>query len=154
MKIVAFTVVEKEYALEIKHVNQVIRMKEITPIPQTPDFVEGVIIWHGKVIPLINLRKKLSLERQGLSKLNRIIISKVDEHPIGIIVDQVTDVLNLETANLETPSALLKEANYLVGVGKMGKRLILLMDVEKLLSPQERFSIEGVQSRVEIRKKA
>ena len=56
MKIVAFTIIEKEYALEIKNVIRVIRMKEITPIPQTPDFIEGVILWHGKVMPLISLR--------------------------------------------------------------------------------------------------
>ena len=144
MKIVAFTIIEKEYALEIKNVSQVIRMKEITPIPQTPDFVEGVIIWHGKVMPLISLHKKFSLEKQGLNKLNRIIITRVHGHHIGIIVDQVTDVLNLEAANLEPPGALLREANYLVGIGKIGERLILLMDVEKLLSPQERSSIDKI----------
>lgn len=144
MKIVAFTILEKEYALEIKNVIQVIRMKEITPIPQTPDFVEGVIIWHGKVMPLISLHKKLSLEKQNPNKLNRIIITRFHEHHIGIIVDQLTDVLNLEAANLEPPGALLREANYLVGVGNIGKRLILLMDVEKLLSTQERSSIDKI----------
>jgi len=144
MKIVAFTITEKEYALEIKNVSQVIRIKEITPIPQTPDFVEGVIIWHGKVMPLISLHKKFSLERQGSNELNRIIITGVHGYPIGIIVDQVTDVLNLEAANLEPPGALFGEANYLVGIGKIGKRLILLMDVEKLLSPEERSSINKI----------
>jgi purine-binding chemotaxis protein CheW len=144
MKIVAFTITEREYALEIKNVSQVIRIKEITPIPQTPDFVEGVIIWHGKVMPLISLHKKFSLEKQGSNKLNRIIITGVHGYPIGIIVDQVTDVLNLEAANLEPPGALFREANYLVGIGKIGKRLILLMDVEKLLSPEERSSINEI----------
>lgn len=137
-------IIEKEYALELKNVIQVIRMKEITPIPQTPDFVEGVIIWHGKVTPLISLHKKFSLEKQGSNKLNRIIITRVHGHHIGIIVDQLTDVLNLEAANLEPPGALLMEANYLVGIGKVGKRLILLMDVEKLLSPQEQSSIDKI----------
>jgi len=144
MKIVAFTITEKEYALEIKNVSQVIRIKEITPIPQTPDFVEGVIIWHGKVMPLISLHKKFSLEKQGSNELSRIIITGVHGYPIGIIVDQVTDVLNLEAANLEPPGALFGEANYLVGIGKIGKRLILLMDVEKLLSPEERSSINKI----------
>ena len=144
MKIVAFTIIEKEYALEIKNVIRVIRMKEITPIPQTPDFVEGVILWHGKVMPLISLHKKFSLEKQDPNKLNRIIITRLHKHHIGIIVDQLTDVLNLEAANLESPGALLKEANYLVGVAKIEKRLILLMDVEKLISPQERSIIDKI----------
>jgi purine-binding chemotaxis protein CheW len=144
MKIVAYTILEKEYGLEIKNVIQVIRMKEITPIPQTPDFVEGVIIWHGKVMPLISLHKKLSLEKQNPNQLNRIIITRFHEHHIGIIVDQLTDVLDLEAANLEPPGALLREVNYLVGVANIGKRLILLMDVEKLLSTEERSGIDKI----------
>ncbi|MEW6376186.1 MAG: chemotaxis protein CheW, partial [Thermodesulfobacteriota bacterium] len=144
MKIVAFTILDKEYALEIKEVSRVIRMKEITPIPQAPDFVEGVIIWHGKVTPLISLHKKFGLKKHGPNKLNRIIITRFHGQHIGIIVDQVTDVLYLEAANLEPPGALFREANYLVGVGKIGKRLILLMDIEKLLSQQERSSIDKI----------
>lgn len=144
MKIVAFTITEKEYALEIKSVSQVIRIKEITPIPQTLDFVEGVILWQGKVTPLISLHKRFRLEKQDSNILNRIIITGIHGSHIGVIVDQVTDVLNLEAANLEPPGALFREANYLVGIGKIGKRLILLADVEKLLSPQERSSIQEI----------
>jgi len=144
MKIVAFIITEKEYALEIKNVSQVTRIKEITPIPQTLDFVEGVILWQGKVTPLISLHKRFRLEKQDSNILNRIIITGIHGSHIGIIVDQVTDVLNLEAANLEPPGALFREANYLVGIGKIGKRLILLTDVEKLLSPQERSSIQEI----------
>jgi purine-binding chemotaxis protein CheW len=144
MEIIAFTIFEKEYALDIKNVIQVIRIKEITPIPQAPAFVEGIILWYGKVMPLISLRKKFSLDNQDLNKSNRIIITRVHGHHVGIIVDQVTDVLNLEAANLEPPGALFKEANYLVGIGRIGKRLILLMDAEKLLSPQEQSSIDNI----------
>jgi purine-binding chemotaxis protein CheW len=106
--------------------------------------VEGVILWHGKVMPLISLHKKFSLGKQDPNKLNRIILTRVHRHHVGIIVDQLTDVLDLEGANLESPGALLKEVNYLVGVGKIGKRLILLMDLEKLISPQERSMIDKI----------
>jgi purine-binding chemotaxis protein CheW len=144
MKIIAFTILEKEYALEIKNVSQVIRVREITPIPQAPDFVEGVIAWYGKVIPLISLRKKFSLEKQDSNKLDRIIVTRVHGSHIGIIVDQVTDVLNLEATNLEPPGTLFRETNYLAGIGKIEKRLILLMDAERLLSPQEQSSIDKI----------
>jgi purine-binding chemotaxis protein CheW len=154
MNVIAFTIVEKEYAMEIKHVVRVIRMKKTTPIPQAPDFVEGVITWHSKVVPLVSLRKKFNIEKQGSNKLDRIIITRVNNHYIGIAVDQVTDVLNFETENLEPPAALLMEARYLLGIVQIGGRLILLMDIEKLLSLQERSSIEDMNSRVEIRKKA
>jgi purine-binding chemotaxis protein CheW len=84
MKIIAFTVAEKEYALDIENVIRVIRMKEITSIPKTSDFVEGVILWHGNVMPLINLRKTFSLEKQGTNKLDRIIITRAHRHHVGI----------------------------------------------------------------------
>ncbi len=142
MRIVAFTIIEKEYAIDIKNVIQVISLNEITPIPQASDFVEGIIVWHGRVMPLISLHKKFGLEKQDPLKLDRVIITTFYDHPIGIIVDQFTGVLTLGTANVEPPGTLLKEANYLVGVGKIGKRLILLMDVEKLLSSQERSNID------------
>lgn len=144
MKIVAFTILEKEYALNIKDVVQVISLKEMTPVPQAPDFVEGIIIWHGRVIPLVSLRKRFGLDKQAPMKSGRIIITKCYEHPIGIIVDQFTEVLDLGTADLQPPGALLQQASYLVGVGKIGKRLILLIDVEKLLSNQERSNIDQV----------
>jgi purine-binding chemotaxis protein CheW len=144
MKIIAFTIAEKEYALDIKNVIRVIRMKEMTSIPKTSDFVEGIILWHGNVLPLISLYKTFSLEKQGPNKLDRIIITRAHRHHVGIIVDKLTDVLNLEATDLESPGALLKEANYLVGVGKVAKRLILLMDVEKLVSPQERSIIDKI----------
>lgn len=146
MRIVAFTILEKEYAIEIKDVIQVIRMEEITPIPQAPDFVEGVIIWHGKVTPLVSLRKKFGLEKGNPGKSDRILITRFHEHHIGILVDRLTDVLNLETPQLESPGALLRETNYLVGVVHIGSRLILLMDVEKLLSAEERSSIDKMMT--------
>jgi purine-binding chemotaxis protein CheW len=146
MKIVAFTIFEKEYALDIKNVIQVIRIKEITPIPQSPDFVEGVILWYGKVMPLINLRKKFGLEKQELNKLNRIIITRLHRQHIGILVDQVTDVLNLEAAALESPGSLFSETHYLEGIAKIATRLILLMNAERLLSPQEQSSIDQMIS--------
>jgi purine-binding chemotaxis protein CheW len=149
MKILAFTLVEREYAIEVKNVVRVIRMKEITPIPQTPDFVEGVILWHGRAIPLINLCKKFGLENQGVNhKQDRILVTRFHRYPLGILVDQVTDVLRLEAENLEPPGNLLQEAHYLMGIGKIGKRLILLMDVEKLFSLLERSRIEEVQAEI------
>ncbi len=153
MKLVAFVIADKEYALGIEQVLQVIRIREITPVPQAPDFVQGVIIWHARAIPLISLRKKFSLEKSLQENLSRIIIVKINRHNIGIVVDKVTDVLNLESGNIEPPDEILKQASYLTGVAKVGQRLILLMDIEKLLSDQEKNGIEEVHAMVEVKKK-
>ncbi|MFB3883926.1 MAG: chemotaxis protein CheW [Thermodesulfobacteriota bacterium] len=142
MKVIAFTILDKEYGIEIKNVVQVISLKELTPIPQAPNFVEGITIWHGRIMPLISLHKRFGLKEKDPMKLDRVIIAKFYERQIGIIVDQFRGVLNLGSKNLESPGSLLQEASYLVGVGKIGNRLILLMDVERLLSAQERSEVE------------
>lgn len=153
MKLVIFTVADKEYALSIQQVREVIRLREITTIPEAPGFVEGVINLRGKVTPLINLRKKFGIPGIELSKLNRVIITQMNGHIVGIIVDQVEGVTTIENDHIESPNQVLKEAAYLTGVAKIGKRLILMVDAEKILSGAERTNIQQVQNKVEIKNK-
>lgn len=153
MKVVTFTLAGKEYAVGIHQVREVIRMRAVTAIPDAANFVEGVINLRGKVLPLVNLRKKLGYPAIELSRLNRIIIAQTNGHQVGIIVDKVNDVISFDEAGVESPDAVLKEARYLVGVGKIGKRLVLLVDIQKLLSGDDKANLEEVQARVEIRKK-
>ena len=151
MRLVVFSLLGKEYALDIKNVIQVVRVREVVSIPGAPDFVEGVIALHGKVIPLVNLRKKLSLGNPLIEKFSRFIILKVNTHNIGIIVDSVTEVINFDSANIVVPDEIFKEAVYLVGVIKLAKRIILFIDAEKLFSQGEKQSIGAVHERVEVR---
>ena len=153
MKLVLFTVADKEYALSIQQVREVIRLREITTVPEAPAFVEGVINLRGKVTPLINLRKKFGMPPAPLSKVNRVMITEINHHPLGIIVDHVEGVTTLENDHVESPDKVLKEAGYLIGVAKIGKRLILLADAEKILSGVEKTNIQQVQNQVEIKKK-
>ena len=153
MKITVFALADKEYGVDISQVLEVIRMREITPVPDAADSVAGVISLRGKVIPVVGLRKKLGLEEKALSKLNRMIITHVNSHTVGVIVDSVSDVLSIEEAEITPPDEILKKAKYLIGVGKTGKRLILLVEMEKLLSEKEKTSISKVEKRVEVRKK-
>ena len=153
MDFLIFSTAQKEYGLDIKNIIQVIRMKEITPVPGAADFVEGVITWHKKVIPLINLRKKLNLPQEASQKINRIIITKSNNNNIGVIVDNVVDVLKFDQANIEPVDEMLKKAEYLAGVIKVGQKVILLMNMEKLLSSEDSASIQAVHSRVEVKNK-
>lgn len=153
MKAVTFTLVDKEYAVAVEKIREVIRMRKITPIPDSAAFVEGVISLRGKVIPLINLRKKLGLGLAELTRANRIIITQCGRHVLGVIVDKITDVITLDEASIEAPDAVLKEAKYLIGLGKIGKRLILLADIEKLLSGEDQMKLQEMQGRVEIKKR-
>ncbi|MDD5432524.1 MAG: chemotaxis protein CheW [Candidatus Omnitrophica bacterium] len=153
MDIAIFKIADKEYGVDIKQVRHVIRMKEIVTIPDSADFVEGVISLRGKVIPLLNLRKKFSLKSENSKKENRIIITQIKEHLIGVLVDEVLNVANIEHGAITPPDKFLKDASYLTGVIKIGNRLILLIDFEKILSVDDETGIKNVHERVEVRKK-
>jgi len=162
MKIIAFVINNKEYGVDLAQAREVIRMREFTPVPDASEFVEGVISLRGKVIPLISLRKKFGIEEKGASKSSRIIITQVDstsagnganDHLTGVVVDKVTDVISVEPGDITPPDELLKKAKYFVGVAKIANRLILLIDIGKMLSGKAETSIKEVHKLVEIRRK-
>lgn len=153
MELLSFTIADKEYAVNIGQVRQAIRIKEITPVPEAADFVEGVMNLGGKIIALVNLRKKFGLPKIELDKRNRIILTQIDSHLVGIIVDRVNDVISLDNDSIEPPDEVLKEARYLIGVGKIAGRPILVVDMEKILTGEDKLSISQVHDRVEVRKK-
>lgn len=153
MNLLSFNLADKEYALNIESVREVRRIKNITPIPKALDFIEGVVSMKGHVVPIINLRKKLGLPGQDKRGLNRVIITESGNHVLGLIVDNVIGVISLGESDIEPPDDILRKAGYLVGVGKLGKRLILIADVEKLLSIEDISGIAEVHSKVEIKKR-
>ena len=153
MKLAIFTLAEKEYGVDIKDIKEVIRMRKITPVPDAAAYVEGVMSLRGRVVPLINLRKKLGLEKKDMMLLNRIIVTDIKGKSVGVIVDGVTDVMTVGSESVTPPDEVLKGAGYLTGVARIGKRLILLVDIGKLLAGDAAKSIEKVHSRVEVRRK-
>jgi len=154
MVLVTFKLADKEYALDIGQVCEIIRMREIISIPDSADFVEGVMNLRGKVIPLISLRKKFGLEHLDSNRLSRIIISQLKNgHFMGVVVDAVSDVITLHSSDITPPDDVLKKAKYLIGVGRIGKRLILIADIEKLLTAREITGIKEVHGRVQIKRR-
>lgn len=153
MHLLCFNLADKEYAVDIKSVREVRRIKQITPVPKTLDFIEGVVSLRGRVIPIINLRKKLSLPSPEKISLNRVLITESNKHMLGIAVDSVIGVVSIDNSNIEPPDDVLKKAEYLIGVGKIGNRLILIVDIEKLLSGEEKSGIADVHKHIEVKKK-
>ncbi len=150
--LVTFNIDDKEYAVTLVQVREVIRMREIISVPEAAVFVAGVINLRGRVVPIINLRRKIGLAA-GKTPKPRIIVSQVVDHVVGIIVDTVSDVITIETARITPPDKVLSDAAYLQGVARIGKRLILLVDLPSLFSEQEQDKIRDVHGRVEIRKR-
>jgi len=138
MKLVAFTAASKKYAVNIKQVHEVIRMREITAIPGAAGFVEGIINLRGRIITVIRLGKKHGLQKLKLDKKNRIIIAKLNSRLIGVIVDEVSDVISLKAGDITPPDEALKKTGYLIGMAKTAQGLILILDLKKLLLDKEK----------------
>ncbi len=134
LQLVTFKLGDEEYAIDILKVQEINRMVEITSIPSAPEYVEGVINLRGKVIPVINLRKRFGLPVKEVDAQSRIMVVDVGVK-VGIIVDSVSEVLRLSSDTVEPPPPMTagNGSKYISGVGKLGDRLVILLDIEKLL---------------------
>lgn len=154
MKITIISIAGKEYGIDISQIREVIRMRNIMPVPDSAQFVEGVISMHGRVVPIVNLRKKMKFETaENAVVTGRIIIARINSHMVGLIVDDVLDVIDIDEGSIAPPDEVLKDAEYLTGVVQIKKRLVLIADIEKLLSADTKSSIEKLHERIEVRKK-
>jgi len=139
---VGFRLGDEEYAVGISEVQEIIRVPEITRVPKAPEFVEGVINLREKVLPIISLRKRFSLENIEKTDSQRIIVVNIDGISTGMVVDSVSEVLRLSKDAIEPPPPILSglDTDHLQGIGKMedGKRLLLLLDLHKLLTTSEK----------------
>jgi purine-binding chemotaxis protein CheW len=127
----------EEYGIDVRLVQEIIRVGEITQVPRAPDFIKGVINLRGRIIPVIDLKRKLGLgEVTEASRQSRIVVVKVRERLVGLLVDGASQVLKVPVASIEAaPEEVVEiDANYLRGVAKLESRLIILMDLNKVLA--------------------
>jgi purine-binding chemotaxis protein CheW len=148
-QLVAFFLANEEYGVPIIQVQEVIRKPDITRIPGMPDFIDGVINLRGKIIPVIDLRKRFGLANSDDTDKTRIIVTKATDQIIGLVVDGVSEVVNLTQDQVEPIPASIAaiDAEYLSGVGKLGTRIIILLNLEKLLTDIEKVSVEQLNKR-------
>jgi len=143
LQIVSFTVDELLFGLEILHIQEIIRFTEITKIPNSPLFVEGVVNLRGKVIPVIDLRKKMSMPLNDYGTTSRIIISEVDNTTVGYIVDSVNEVMYVDADNLETPPdiALSINSDFIQSIAKLEDKLLIMLDIGNVLTKKEKDTL-------------
>jgi purine-binding chemotaxis protein CheW len=140
LQLVSFNIGNEEFAVDILKVQEINRMADITRVPKSPPFVEGVINLRGKVIPIVDLRKRFNLEERKATKETRIIVVDMDGKVVGLIVDSVSEVLRLPADTIEPPPPIVAgiESEYIKGVGKLDDRLLILLDLNKIFSSEER----------------
>jgi len=140
-QLVSFKIENEEFGVNIEEVQEIIRLPEITRVPQAPFFVEGVINLRGNILPVIDLRKRFDLEATKKTNATRIVVANVDGKTTGIIVDAVSEVLRLPKDSIEPPPPIVAgiEAKYLRGIGKLneGKRLLILLNLKEILTVRE-----------------
>lgn len=141
LQLVSFKLGEEEFGVDILAVQEIIRMIEITRVPNSPHFVEGVINLRGKVLPVVNLRKRLGLPVTEYSKSTRIIVIELDKKTVEFIVDSVSEVLRIPTAVTEPPPQMVGrvDSEYITAVGKLDDRLVILLDLNRVLSNEEKM---------------
>lgn len=144
LQLVTFKLGDEEYAVDILKVQEVNRMVDITAVPNSIHYLEGVINLRGRVIPVINLRKKFGLDVKTLDTQSRIMVVDVGI-TIGIIVDSVSEVLRISHDTVEPPPPMAggSESEYIKGIGKLQDRLLILLDIDKLLkgSTKDEFTL-------------
>lgn len=148
-QLVVFVLGNEHYGVEIGAVNTIIRMQEVTAIPRTPDFVEGVTNLRGSIIPVIDLRRRFGLPTAEHTKASRIVVVEAADQIMGMIVDEVAETLRLPADAIEPPSAVIAsvDAEYLRGVGKQDNRLVILLNLDKVLTEKQFDTLAKVEDR-------
>ena len=136
---VEFNLGDEKYGVDILQVKTIERMMPITRVPKAPKFVEGVINLRGEIVPVIDLKKRFDLPPSETTDNTRIIIVTVDDMTVGMIVDSATEVVQLSQDEIEPAPSITGsiDSDYLDGVGKIDGKLLILLNVAKLLKPQE-----------------
>ena len=144
-QLISFTVGAEEYGLELLRVKEVIRMRQITWLPKAPACVKGIINLRGDVIPIVDLRERLGLQSIEDTAMTRVIVVEVEGRPVGMVVDSASQVVRVPADQFEPPPPMLGMATqgFITGVGKLDGKLIITIDVDRILSTEEMSQISG-----------
>jgi purine-binding chemotaxis protein CheW len=143
MQVVTFHLGDEDFAVEITKVKEIILIEGITKVPQVPAYIEGVINLRGVIVPVIDLRKRLGMHTKAVDQESRIMITRLEDRSIGMIVDSVSKVMKIPRADImpqpDSISSMAKD--YLVGLAKVEKGILLIIDLEKVLSSPEKANL-------------
>lgn len=144
LQLVSFKIGAEEFGIDILKVNEINRMMTLTKVPNAPSFVDGVVNLRGRVIPVINLRTKLSLPRKEYDRNSRIIVVELEGRTIGFIVDEVSEVLRIPKNITEKPPEMVSGINaaFITAIGKLEDRLLILLDLERVLGEGEEVELK------------
>ncbi len=147
IQLACFRIGVEMYALDIMRIKEIIRPQKLTPVPRAPEFIEGVINLRGAVIPVVDLRKRFNQQPSTQARKTRIIICSLSGKIIGLLVDEVSEVRTYARPEIQPAPQFLKGqgSEFFLGVAKRDDDLIMLLDLERILSSGERIDLEKLQ---------
>ncbi len=147
LQLVSFNIGQEEFGLGIQSIQEINRMVDITRVPNSPEFVSGVINLRGKVIPIINLRKRFGFPPKESDRNTRIIVVELGTMVVGFVVDAVSEVLRIPKNITEPPPPIVAGigSEYITAVAKLENRLLILLDLERILLEKEKQQLESTK---------
>ena len=140
LQLVGFRLGKEDFGVDILNVNEILKMLEVTVVPNSPDCIEGIVNIRGKIIPVIDTRLKLNMPKKEYDQDTRIIVVEMTDRTVGFIVDEVNEVLRIPKDITEPPPDLVTtniESDYITSVARLEDRLLILLDLKKLMSSEE-----------------
>lgn len=146
MKVIVFQLMDKEYAISVDVVQGIEKMLSISRVPKTPSYVKGVLNLRGAVTPIVDLRERFGLEVKEMDDSTRIIIVTLEDYDVGLIVDAANDVLDIPVESIESQPEVVGsiEVDFISGVAKVEKRLLVMLNLDKVLEPIKRVTSDDL----------
>ncbi len=143
---VIFRLGEERYAVDILNVGGISEFRNVTKVPNAPYFIDGIINLRGDIIPIVNLKKRFNIAEKEADSDTRIIINNIKGKDIGFIVDEASQVIKIDDADIEDAPDIIKgaERQYISGVGKVADHIVILLDLEKILSDEEQKAVNDI----------
>jgi purine-binding chemotaxis protein CheW len=146
LQVVGFRIGRETFGVPIALVREIVRVPEITSVPNAPEYIEGVINLRGRIIPVVDLRKRFGDKAPEVSKKNRVVVVEMDSRAIGLLVHSASEVLRILPSEIEAPQNVFQEGemSFITGVGKLKGRLVILLDLNRILQRGELRRLEEV----------
>ncbi|MFZ5352997.1 MAG: chemotaxis protein CheW [Bacillota bacterium] len=147
MQLVIFKLGQEEYGVEIMQVQEIGEYRQPIKVPNSPAFIEGIINLRGDVIPVISMHTRFNIPKKEVDELTRLIVINVGERKVGFIVDDASEVLTLSADNIEEPPTMIagSDRKYIAGVGKIGDRILIILDLNKLFTDEEQEQLASIE---------
>lgn len=144
---VIFKLENEEYGVDIMHVQEISEYIKCTDVPNSPDFIEGIVNYRGNIVPVINLHNKFNINPITITEDTRIIIYGLDGKQVGFLVDDASQVLTISDNNIENPPSIItgSEHKFISGIGKVENNMVIILNLENILNDDEKKQLEQIK---------